>query len=175
MPIDRHCNNGLSVCVHAEHAVARLSLINSGWSGPHICRWVAPRNHLAGYQPPRHMHHPDSCGFSCVYSVRFVHTLHDAPNAQQASCKCCHQKDEPARPGKTHCWVVCHLLGQVRPVSVNCLYVDIEILQRPIACPCRVNLHSCLEEMFLLSLSPFLPCRQHVCGLCLYVCLYRFY
>lgn len=106
-PSDTNCNIGLSVCVSAEHAVARLSLLDSGWPGPHICRGVPPRNHLAGDQPPGDLHHPDSCGFSRVYPVRFVHTLHDAPDAQQASGKCCHKKDEPARPGKAHCWVLC--------------------------------------------------------------------
>ena len=98
--VNWHCNTGLFLCVTAELAMAGLSIISSGRPDRDICHWVAPRDDLAADHPSRHLHHPGCCRVSRVYSLCFAGSLHDAPDAQQAPCKRCYQKDEPARLGK---------------------------------------------------------------------------
>ena len=90
----------------AELAMARLLLNNSGGPDADLCHWISPGYHLAGHHPPGYLHHSGSCGLSHVYSLRLSHPLYHAPDAQQAPCKRCHQKDEPAGLGKANWWAV---------------------------------------------------------------------
>ena len=132
--------------------MARLSNISPGRPCPHICRWIAPRDKLAGRHPSRRLHHSGCCGVSRVHSLCCLGSLHDAPDAQQAPCKCCHKEDESAR------------LGKAKPVGLDATKTTLQ--RSGMSCLTEVRLSVCTERDCLHQFGVF----NHSCRLSLHVC-----
>lgn len=92
-------HNYLCTCI-AAHANACLFISCNGRPGSDIRRTVPPGYHLVSHNPPGQLYHLGSCGLRHVYPIHRIDSSFDAPHAQQAPFKRCHQEDEPAGLGE---------------------------------------------------------------------------